>query len=110
MDRKYLIPLAVGVGAFLLGLLALALFSSGNEEAGVGAGAVTAALLEAERRRQARAQAQAELEEQARKSEGASRRLGDLRDDLDETVRENEAKVKDTSLADLVDEENERGR
>lgn len=107
-DRKYLVPFAVGVCVLALILMGVVLFSSGNTELGASAGAGAVALAEVERRRQSRARAQAELDEQARQAVGSNQHLGGTKAALEETMARNVAKVTDTPLADLVDEENRR--
>lgn len=108
MDKKYLVPVAVGVTALILVIFAVVMFSTGSTEVGVGAGVAAAAALEAERRRRGRDKAIAELNQQATEARESKARLELLQDEADETMAKNEEKVKDTSLSDLVDEENKR--
>jgi|AACY02.6.fsa_nt_gi hypothetical protein len=108
MDRKYLIPLLIGLGVIILALIAGALFFNGSPELGTGAALAAAAAAEAGRRNHSRSRAREELDEAARKAEVSKERLGDLKDDYEEERKKNDEVVKNTPLADLVDEENDR--
>lgn len=108
MDKKYLIPIAVGVGVLILLLIAGALFFNGSPELGTGALLAAGAAGEAERRRQSRTSAQAELDENARKAEASKKRLEGMKDGYEDDRKKNDEVVKNTPLADLVDEENDR--
>ena len=108
MDKKYLIPIAVGVGVLILLLGAVALFAGGNTELGVGAVAAAGAAGEAERRRQARDAAQAELDALADKAAEDKAALEKLEKDTDDAMAKTDTDVQLTPLGDLVNEENDR--
>lgn len=104
MNKKYLIPLAVGAGVLILLLIAGALFLNGNTELGAGSGALAAALAGVEARRQGRESAERKLDDLAERSARSRQRLEGLRG----RHRDGDSDVDSTPLSDLVEEEKSR--
>jgi len=105
MGKKYLIPLLVGVGLLVLVLVAGALLFNGQEEGAGGLAALAAVIAEVARRR--RAAARKELDEVAEEAEEDITQAEDLQASVDEAGEAIDAVVEETTLDDLVDEENE---
>ena len=106
MNKKYLVPILVGLGAVILFLVAGALLFSGQEEGAAGTGA--AALMAAEVARRQRERVRAELARVAEAAESSNERVEELRNNVAKTMKESGESVDATSLTDLIAEENER--
>ncbi len=106
MDRKYLIPIAVGVGVLILVLIAAVLFMNGSTEEGAAAAAAAAATAEGVRR--LRNASREDLDEVEKEAEEGNERVEDLKDELAADMEDTDHTVDGSSLSDLVDSENER--
>jgi hypothetical protein len=106
MSKKYLVPIAIGIGALVLLLTVGTLFFTGNEEgAGVVALAAAAAASAASRRRAA---ALEDLDKNAEEAEAGIVGAEDLREDVAAANDEIDTDTESRSLAALVEAENER--
>ena len=104
MGKKYLVPILIGIGVLILVLVAGALLFNGQEEGAGGVAALAAVIAEVSRRR--RAAARKELDDLADDAEEDITQAEELRAGVDEASEAIDAVVEETTLDDLVDEEN----
>jgi hypothetical protein len=105
MNNKHL-PIIIGLAAVVLILIAGTLFFSGDEEGAGGAALAAAGAAEMARRR--RADSLKDLDDITDEATEDNVDLTEVLGEAEKEMKANEEKVKDTSLADLADEENER--
>ncbi len=104
MGKKYLIPALIGIGVLVLVLVAGALLCNGQEEGAGGLAALAAVIAEVARRR--RAGARKELDEIVDDAEEDITQAEELQAGVDEASEAIDAVLEETTLDDLVDEEN----
>lgn len=107
MERKYVIIGAAALAIVILMLIAIAMFSGGSVE-GAGAATAVAGAAAASARKALRDQARTELDDIAESAEDASADLESLRDNHDANSADISDEVNNTSISDLISEENER--
>lgn len=106
MDKKYLIPIAIGVGMLVLGLLAASLFMGGQENE--GAAAAAAALAAAEGARRLRNSSRKELDQIEDDVDESNDRVEEIEEELVADMEDTDHTVDNTTLSELIDEEKER--
>jgi hypothetical protein len=106
MDKKYLIPIAIGVGMLVLGLLAASLFMSGQENE--GATAAAAALAAAEGARRLRNSARKEIDQVEDDANESTDRIEEIEDELAADMEDTDHTVDNSTLSELLEEEKER--
>ena len=106
MSKKYLVPIAIGIGVLVLLLIAGALFLGGNEEGSGGVAIAAAAAAEAARRR--RSAAFENLDKTAEEAEDGISEAAALREEVAAVNDEIDTDIEGKPLAALVKEENER--
>jgi gas vesicle protein len=106
VDKKYLIPIAVGVGVLVLVLIAGSLFMGGQENE--GAAAAAAALAAAEGARRLRNASRKELDQVEDDADESNDRVEEIEKELVADMEDTDHTVDNTTLSDLIDSEEER--
>ena len=106
MDKKYLIPIAIGVGVLVLILIAGSLFMSGQENE--GAAAVAAALAAAEGGRRLRNASRKEIDQVEDAADESNDRVEEIEEELVADMEDTDHAVDNTTLSELIEEEKER--
>ena len=107
MDRRYLIVGVTAVAVIILLVIAIAMFSGGSIE-GAGAAAAAAAAAAVAAAKANRDTSRTEIDKIALDASNSKEQLEDIRSDHDENGAAVDRDVVNTSLSDLVDEENRR--